>query len=379
MVKFTMPTDNDIAEAIASPAKLTRTQQAVATGGLRVADYYGSFLSSMAASGDYNIVPPMVRPESGDWLESHKENGQPFKRFLARPSTVAPHGKFSTIALVVLGDGLSRDVLNNLRRYVSAFYQLDVELVGPVDVESGMRDGSIGSTVNAYTQQDQMFCKDAMRAATAAVESDRSLMRRTIATMAVTMIDLTPNEQWNFVYGQASLTEARGVFSLARFSPSFNGENVTPAEADRLILERACKVVTHELGHIFGLLHCIYFTCLMNGANHFEEMKRQPLQECPVCLKKLLHSFGWDLRLRYTQLAVLCEELKLGGSAAALIPMVMQHHASRADVPKPLGAMYTAACLPAVTDAAVAAAAPRVPCDKKKKISHRRGPAAMRF
>jgi len=35
-----------------------------------------------------------------------------------------------------------------------------------------------------------------------------------------------------------------------------------------LLLRRSMKVLTHETGHIFGLAHCVYFACVMNGSNH---------------------------------------------------------------------------------------------------------------
>lgn len=31
------------------------------------------------------------------------------------------------------------------------------------------------------------------------------------------------------------------------------------------------KVINHELCHTFGMRHCIYFTCLMNGTSGYEE------------------------------------------------------------------------------------------------------------
>ena len=34
---------------------------------------------------------------------------------------------------------------------------------------------------------------------------------------------------------------------------------------------RACKVMVHEVCHMFGIKHCVYFHCLMNGSNHDEE------------------------------------------------------------------------------------------------------------
>ena len=33
-----------------------------------------------------------------------------------------------------------------------------------------------------------------------------------------------------------------------------------------ILLRRSMKVMVHELGHMFGLDHCAYFHCLMNGS-----------------------------------------------------------------------------------------------------------------
>lgn len=63
------------------------------------------------------------------------------------------------------------------------------------------------------------------------------------------------------------------------------------------------KVLTHETGHIFGLAYCIYFSCVMNGSNHLQESDRRPLHLCPVCLRKLQSSVGFDGAQRYEQLA----------------------------------------------------------------------------
>jgi len=50
---------------------------------------------------------------------------------------------------------------------------------------------------------------------------------------------------------------------------------------------------------MFGLAHCIYFNCLMNGSNHLAESDRRPLHLCPVCLRKLQWSIGFDVVARY--------------------------------------------------------------------------------
>ena len=40
----------------------------------------------------------------------------------------------------------------------------------------------------------------------------------------------------------------------------------------------------------------------MNGCNSLEEAKKQTLYECPVCLRKLQYSIGFDPLERYKKL-----------------------------------------------------------------------------
>jgi archaemetzincin len=40
----------------------------------------------------------------------------------------------------------------------------------------------------------------------------------------------------------------------------------------------------------------------MNGCNHLAELDSQPLHLCPICLKKLQNSTGFDYRERYKKL-----------------------------------------------------------------------------
>ena len=53
---------------------------------------------------------------------------------------------------------------------------------------------------------------------------------------------------------------------------------------------------------MFGIRHCVYFNCLMNGSNHLEESDRRPLHLCPVDLRKLQWTLGFDIAGRYRRL-----------------------------------------------------------------------------
>ncbi|MBK8725541.1 MAG: hypothetical protein IPL96_05660 [Holophagaceae bacterium] len=107
------------------------------------------------------------------------------------------------------------------------------------------------------------------------------------AFLALTAVDLWPGEGWNFVYGDASLHERVGVWSLAR-----NGDPSKGPEAFRLCLLRTIKTASHETAHMFSLEHCIRYECNMAGSETMEEADRYPLALCPECLAKLCWATG---------------------------------------------------------------------------------------
>ena len=132
------------------------------------------------------------------------------------------------------------------------------------------------------------------------------------------MRDLYPDPRWNFVFGQASLRERVGVYSFARYDPRFYGERPAAGKEDevrQLLLRRSCKVLAHEAGHMFGIGHCVYFHCLMNGSNHLEEADARPLHLCPVDLRKLHDSIGFDVVERYRRLRAFYRKAGFGDEA----------------------------------------------------------------
>ena len=148
---------------------------------------------------------------------------------------------------------------------------------------------------NPFTNNSQILTTDILRFLKARVPADACCV------LAITMEDLYPEASWNFVFGQASLRDRVGVYSFARCDPEFYGEGRTSGY-EVLLLRRSCKVLAHETSHMFGLTHCTFFNCLMNGSNYLAESDRRPLHLCPVCLRKLQWSVGFDAVARYTAL-----------------------------------------------------------------------------
>jgi len=122
----------------------------------------------------------------------------------------------------------------------------------------------ITSRRNPWTGQRQLLTGDILNALEAQLPKDA------FALLGITMTDLYPGPGWNFVFGQASLRDRVGVDSFARYDPSFYGQAAT-ADSRKLMHRRSCKVLAHETCHMFGIEHCVWFRCLMNGSNHLAE------------------------------------------------------------------------------------------------------------
>jgi archaemetzincin len=235
---------------------------------------------------------PIPDPRPGDWLAEHRERGQTYDDFLElgpqRPDSVR-----NRIYLQPLG-GFPEDrspPVDVLREFASAYFAMDVVVLPSLD----LRSAPITSRVNPQTRKRQILTTDVLALLRGKLPRDAFCM------LGVTMEDLYPQPSWNFVFGQASLRERVGVFSFARYDPAFYGEE--RQEKDKhILLERSCRVLAHETGHMFSLQHCVFFRCVLNGSNHLQESDSRPLALCPVCLRKLQHCIGFDVTERYHRL-----------------------------------------------------------------------------
>lgn len=124
------------------------------------------------------------------------------------------------------------------------------------------------------------------------------------------MVDLYPDPSWNFVFGQADMEDRVGAFSFARYDPLFYGDTHT-SSYKKVLLRRCLKVMVHETAHMFGLRHCIYFKCVMNGSNHLKESDARPLSVCPVCMRKIEYNLKFDIVNRYKKLVRFYQDIGL--------------------------------------------------------------------
>jgi len=235
---------------------------------------------------EFETIP---RPRPIDWLAVHKEPGQTFDQFKAsRPNQ--PTASRRTIYLQPLGEFAAdrSPSIEKLREFAEAFFAMEVKALPTISLDAS----KFSARRNPYSGNLQILTGDVLDFLKTRVPADAFCL------LAITMEDLYPEPSWNFVFGQASLRERVGVYSFARYQSAFYGQ--APASgSETLVLKRSCKVLAHETGHMFGLAHCTFFNCLMNGSNHLGESDRRPLHFCPVCLRKLQWSVGFDVLQRY--------------------------------------------------------------------------------
>lgn len=227
------------------------------------------------------ITEKLGPPKPGDWLDRHKEPGQTFKEYLeAQP--VRRSKQLTTIYICLIGEFTpkQREVLDLTTEYMALYFDAPVKVRTTLPLD---QVPASAKRVHPSWGDKQILTGHVLDRV---LKPDRPA--DALAYLAFTAGDLWPGEGWNFVYGQASLSERVGVWSMYR-----NGDPAGGEEAFRLCLKRTIGTAAHETGHILTIQHCTVNECNMNGSNHREESDRKPLHPCPICLRKLC----WNLQV----------------------------------------------------------------------------------
>jgi len=254
-----------------------------------------------AFRADATFFDPMPKPGPSDWLAGpgRNEREQRFAEYV-RSRPPGRSGVRQTIVLQPLGrfSPEQRELLDKVRRYAEIFFSAPSRAAAPVPLPTR------GSRVRRHGAREWT------QYLTTAIMDDvlqPRLPKDAICCLGVTMEDLYPQAEWNFVFGQAKLRARVGVYSFARYRPEFDGRKPGPG-ADELLLKRSVKVVVHEAGHMFGLHHCRRYECVLNGTNHLAESDARPVFLCPDCLRKLHWNLHFDLIERYQGMLAFWQE-----------------------------------------------------------------------
>jgi archaemetzincin len=235
---------------------------------------------------------PLPEPDEGDWLAEYDGSGQTFEHFVhSRPN--APTQERDAIYIVPLKPFQHRlaPSLARLETFTEAYFSMPAKVHPPVSIDPY----DVTERNDPRSGRRQLLTRDLLQIVHAHLPPDAFCM------IAVTMVDLYPDPDWNFVFGQASYRDRVGVYSFARYG----------TDASDPLLKRSMKVMAHEIGHMFGLRHCTFAKCGMNGSNHLQESDRRPIHLCPIDLRKLHWSIEFEPVERYRRLRRIYEEFEL--------------------------------------------------------------------
>jgi len=233
---------------------------------------------------------------SGDWLAVNEERGQTFDDY-TDDDPVGATATRRVLAFMPVGDfdDGAWETARAAETFAGIWFAMPTrmlagaELARPDDFYRE-RSTAAGEPIRQY--RTGWFLRRLL---------PRHLPEDAVCLVGVTMVDLFPGPDWNYVFGEADLRRRIGVYSLVRYFPEFWGEESTAA-ARTVALRRTLKLVVHEIGHTFGVEHCVFFECNMAGSNSLAETDRSPLHLCPVCLRKLQWNREVDVLDRYREL-----------------------------------------------------------------------------
>lgn len=231
-------------------------------------------------------------PELGEWLAEHEEPGQSFDEYIAGdPVVPEPDGGREVICVQPLGElgDIERRIVVLASDYLERFFGL------PVRVEESLALDVIPAEARrthpewGMPQISSSFVLDAVLRPRLPVDA--------AALISFTASDLWPGDGYNFVFGQASLRERVGVWSMYR-----TGDPRAGQAAFRRVLWRTLKTAVHESAHMFSVDHCTAYECVMNGSNSLEESDARPMWLCPECMAKIAWATRQDPVTRYQRL-----------------------------------------------------------------------------
>jgi archaemetzincin len=239
-------------------------------------------------------------PEPRDWVVEQRELGQTYLQYV-HSQPVRPDEKRRVICVQPVGEFNERQrrIINLTAEFLGIYFDLPVKVEKDLVLTFESIPSEARRTHPTWGQKQVLstyVLYDVLKPRL------KELPEGHVAYIAFTNLDLWPGRGWNFVFGQASLRDRVGVWSMYRF-----GDPTESDEAFRLCLRRTIRIGSHEMGHMFSMKHCILFQCNMCGSNHLGESDRHPLALCPHCLAKLCWATKADPEQRFAKLASFCE------------------------------------------------------------------------
>jgi len=188
------------------------------------------------------------------------------------PTSTPRSAPYIYVAPVGLHERSQQAALKRACDYLERFMQTNVVLVASLPLRARVK-----ARPSPDEGRPQLCAPDMIRGVARIVPKDAR------GVIIVTSHDLYPSEEWNYVFGAASGPARAAVVSCSRLGLD-----------EGILVRRLARLMAHELLHVFGLRHCVYYRCLMNGSSGLQEADRRPTELCPVCLRKLSLGLRFD-------------------------------------------------------------------------------------
>lgn len=251
--------------------------------------YQGQDYSKYELSHLDSLYEKLDEPQPGEWLYDHEEESITLEEYInnepRRPTSIRnkiyiqPIGDFDTISF---------KIIETTAEFLHSFFGLEVKINEPIGSDTIPKDQQ-----RFFDEKQQWKTKYILHELL-----KPSLPSDAIVMLALTDHDLYPDDDWNFVFGQASLKDGVGVWSYFRM-----GSPYSPESAQLEFKKRVLKTAGHETLHMFSIKHCITYNCLLNGSNGEYESDHNPLYLCPLCLSKFCWNLGIDPTLHMQRMA----------------------------------------------------------------------------
>ena len=138
------------------------------------------------------------------------------------------------------------------------------------------------NTVNLNINLDDFFSVDRKQYYSTQIIAEAIKMTELLngKVLIVTDVDIFV-PALTFVFGEAQLNGKHSILSVCRLHEEFYSE----VSNEKLLLDRTLKEALHELGHNFGLRHCVNWDCVMHSSHGIEEVDIKGDKYCTECAK----------------------------------------------------------------------------------------------
>ena len=268
-------------------------------------------LWAKSISHEYTIFyKPIPAPGPYDWLMNHKEYGQTFMEYRR-------FGFHEINLLKGSKNGIKQPIKKEVIYIAPLFYQInpsfDENFITSIIVfcQSYFHDMNFrllrlelnNKGIEYRKYEDGTY---QLNACTIIEKLYKKMPEDAYCLIGITDVDLyndvrvikprkwiyyPPPYKNDFCYELNSYKYWVSLCSIARFDPMFAIDE-QPSEEEKAkfffkLVKRSIKMVVKNIGHMFGLKNCIFFSCVMNGFGSMKEFDSRPVEVCPCCLRKI--------------------------------------------------------------------------------------------